>query len=226
MKTYFILLSVILFICIILFLIMKKDKEGFKPIIYELPKNYTYDTSGNIDNQLVVSKDDPNNNFPPLDLNAPKVEAPVVVFREAQPDEVFKDNKYIREPGVEKAMEARNESNENIFINYVDAIPNYNIPINSNDEISFKKYSDFTQDELKDTYIANIHDMMVGKVTKTLSQDEYNMVAGQPISDDNIPNLYKPVYTAIDNELGINNIDDINYKYQAYEKLPFGSAKY
>ncbi len=225
MKTYFILLSVILFICLILFLIMKRDKEGFKPIIYEQPTNYTYDTSGKIDNQLVVSKDDPNNNYPPLDLNAPKVEAPVVVFREAQPDEVFKDNKYIRDPGVEKAMEARDESNENTFLNYINAIPNYNIPINSNDEISFKKYSDFTNDELKDTYIANIHDMMVGKVTKTLSQDEYNMIAGQSIDNNNIDNLYKPVYTSIDNELSINKLDTVDYKYQAYEKLPFGSAK-
>ena len=76
------------------------------PFEMRIPNDPNINTivNNNIDNtSVLIVPEDKQSNFP-LDINSMNIEEPKIVYTEPKPDEAFKDNRYIRDEGLTKAM--------------------------------------------------------------------------------------------------------------------------
>ena len=103
------------------------------------------------------------------------------------------------------------------------AYNNFLLPIDSNDELSYKKYNDFSKEELDESTLQDLYTKMTSSVNKKISSDELERISGKPIIDNSLSGLYKPVYVSYDNDFNMNKVDNYNYKFQGFSNLPYGS---
>jgi hypothetical protein len=178
-----------------------------------------------IDNQIIVSQNDKNNSFPieKYELDIPE---PHIVYKEIKPDEAFKDVKFERDEGVNKAMQDKINQSKQEYVGLYDA---YNMPIDrpvdSNDKLIYKQFSDFTKAELDEMYLADIYNEMSAHVDENISKDELNRIMGKAIINEDLKGYYNPVFVSIDDDnlfVGKNE-NNFNYKFEGYAPLSFGS---
>ena len=137
------------------------------------------------------------------------------------PKPIIKNNFYLntfdRDDRLLSAIERQNNVDKNKYIPVINTISLFNNPVNSNDLIESKNYKSFTKDELKDTYIHDIYNMMTEKVSNVIKKNELDRIQGVFMEESSNLSLYKPVYSSID--LSTNNyvFNQIETKYTPYE---------
>ena len=220
---YYIILTVIILIASAILFMLKNNAEHFIQIsdIVLKSSEQTYDEKNNVDNSSVIVKSGNEDTYP-LGTNDPKVITPTIPDRVILPDEAFKDPKYIRDPGVETAINNLNKNNEQEYQDVTKSYIDFKLPVDSKDKLSYKKINDFTKTELDDNYIATIHDQMIAKVNENISNEEFSRIMGKPIIQNDIKGLYKPVYTSYDKDY-YSSMNETKFKYNAYNKLQLGS---
>lgn len=160
-----------------------------------------------------------NNTFP---FAQSPIIVPVVTQPVAKKDEMFKDTNFIRDPRLTKAFELTKLAHANSYKPVVDVKLKFKYPENSLDLLQYKKYKDFTKDELKDKYINEIYDEMCDKVINNVPAEEIKRIQGAFVNDslNNVGSLlYKPVYSSIDvstNKYIFNNMI-LDGKYEPYD---------
>ena len=211
--------------CILLIIIKSAKNEHFlserieSDIILPNPvPTFQYDLDPKKD--LIIGSNDKNNNFPIADI---KIVPPKINNNPPKKDEAFKDNEFIRDKGVENAMNNKNKTNDIDYSNVINSYLNFKNPENSGDLLTNLSIKDFSKDELKNSYLHDIFNKMSAKVINNVSNEQINNIMGKPIEENKIDNLYKPVLSLIDENLKYNDLNDIQYKYSAYNELPIGS---
>ncbi len=170
-------------------------------------------------NELIIPETDKFNTFP-LEKSEPDVIAPVPIIYDAKENEAYKDTDFRRPKELENAFNIVNNRIMNSYKGVENAYNVYMIPKDSADDLEFKKYNEINNKE--NMYLADIHDMMTAKVTKKLTEEELSMVAGKMIPINEIKIDDKSVYMSIDDD-NVKELFKVDYKYQPYENLPFGS---
>ncbi len=171
--------------------------------------------------EIIIPEPNKDNNFPlskELDVVDPVVTHPAVL-----PNQAFKDNLFVRDAGVNRAME---RLNKNTTENYKDAANSHStfmVPKDSKDLISYKNYDEIPKEERDKMYLADIHDMMTGKVNENINKDELGRIMGKPIVYEDVKDMYKPVFVSIDPDQTGEMFKNIEYKFSGYTDLPFGS---
>ncbi len=198
----------------------KKEPEYYKqePVYYKEEKI-------NIDDQILISQNDPNNSFPmekyDLDISEPRI-----VYKKIEPNEAFKDVRFERDPGVDKAMEDKINASKLEYIPLSNAYSKtIDRPVDSNDKLTFKLITDFSKSDLDSMYLADVFEEMSAKVNENISNDEINRIMGKPIVNNDLTGYYNPVFVSIDKDNLFSGKDDnnFNYKFQGYTPLSFGS---
>lgn len=210
--------ALILFGIFILYILINGNKERFTNfnIATKIDADYTVDNN-------IITKDNNIDNYP-LGTNSLNIKEPVPPVIIPKPDEVFKDNQFIRDEGVTKAINNKIEQNDKDYINVAQVYNNYRIPSDSKDLLISKQMHDFSKEELDNLTIHDIFNSMSAKVENNISSDEINRITGKPIEYEGVKDLYKPVYSSIENDEMImfdNNLT--SSKFKGYSSLPFGS---
>ncbi len=171
--------------------------------------------------EIIIPASDKNNNFPlskELDVVDPVVTNPAVL-----PNQAFKDNLFVRDAGVNRAME---RLSKNTTENYKDAANSHStfvVPKDSKDLISYKNYEDIPKEQRDKMFLADIHDMMTGKVNENINKEELDRIMGKPIVYEDVKDMYKPVFVSVDPDQTGEMFKNIEYKFSGYNDLPFGS---
>jgi hypothetical protein len=225
-----VLIPIVVIIGCIILIVIYKPKEQFKAEYREsdifLPIPVPTFIS-NLENKkdLIINKEDNNNSFPlkPIEIKPPKpYNGPI------EKDAAFKDVDFdkIRDKGVDNAMEKSTNKNENEYKKVIDAALVFNYPKNSGDFLTNINIKDISKEELDNSTLADIFNKTTAKVIKHVSDDQMKSILGKPIVEKKmVDNLYKPEVVLFDKKLETSNITDnnINYKYAAFDELPFGS---
>lgn len=202
---------------------MLKDVKEFntKPDNNSMLVDVPSDFFSRAKEEIIVPEINKDNNFPlskELDVADPVVTHPAVL-----PNQAFKDNLFIRDPGVNKALE---RLSKNTSTNYIDAANSHStfmVPKDSKDLITYMQYEDIPKEKRDNMFLADIHDAMTGKVNENINKDELNRIMGKPIVYDDIKDMYKPVFVSIDPDQTSEMFKNIQYKFSGYTDLPFGS---
>ncbi len=217
-----------------LYVILKSNKEPFSPyshvninssnIIMNNTDN-TYDKENNQLNSGIIIQGDQDNY--PLGTNKSDIiyiETPMIPDKIIDPNAAFQENKYIRDAGVNNAIKKIDKNDKEDYKDVSNAYNQFLLPIDSNDELSFKKFSDFTKEELDESTLQDIYTQMTSSVNKKISPDELERITGKPVLDKKLSGLYKPVYVSYDNDFDINKItNNYEYKFEGFSSLPIGS---
>ncbi len=215
--------ALILFSIFIIYILINRNKEKFIPISNTIDKNdyLTYTTDNKENNSDIIIKGGNKDNFP-LGINNLNIKEPVPPVIIPKPDEPFKDNQFIRDEGVTKAINNKIEQNDKDYKNVAQVYNNYRIPIDSKELLISKQIGDFSKEELDNSTIHDIFNKMSATVDNNISSDEINRITGKPIEYEDVKDLYKPVYSSIEDDQMI--IFNENSKYRGYSSLPFGSS--
>ncbi len=204
---------------------MKNTKmEHFIPVS-DIATNspfFTFNKLSEKKNNGIIAKCNPTDNYP-IGKNDLNIIDPVVPINIAKPDEPFKNNQFIRDTSVNKAIINLENKNDNEYKDVSNAVLNFQLPVDSNDKLIYKSIDDFNIKELNETELANVYDQMTAKVNNTLTKEEVDRITGKPITQVAISGLYKPIYTNYDKDYDLGNLDNVNYLYEGYNSLPFGS---
>ncbi len=216
-----------------LFLLLKSNKEPFHPYSdvninksnMIIPNtNKTYDKENNRLNNEIIVKDSMIDNYPlgtnKSDMN---IIPPMVPNKILDPNAAYQENKYIRDTGVNNAINEIKKNDTEEYKEVANAYNNFLLPIDSNDELSYKKYSDFSKEELDESTLQDLYTKMTSSVAKKISSDELERISGKPIINNSLSGLYKPVYVSYDNDFDMDKLDSYNYKFQGFSSLPNGS---
>lgn len=141
------------------------------------------------------------------------------------PKPIIKNSFYLdtfdRDDRLLTAIKRQTNVDKNIYTPVVNTITSFNNPVNSNDLIKSKNYKSFTKDELKETYIHDIYNMMTEKVSNVIKKDELDRIQGVFMEKLNNLSLYKPVYNPVYSsiDLSTNNyiFNETESKYTPYE---------
>ncbi len=215
-----------------LYLLLKDNKEHFIPysdvninksnMLLNNTDN-TYDKYSNETNSGIIAKNGIKDNYP-LGTNDLNIEKPMIPNKILDPNAAYQDNKYIRDEGINDAINELEDKDDEEYKDVANAYNNFVLPLDSNNELSFKKYKDFTKDELDESTLHDLYNNMTASVSKKLSSDELERISGKPIIDAKLSGLYKPVYISYDNDFDMDNtIDNYEYKFEGYSHLPNGS---
>ena len=176
----------------------------------------TYQTKTN---ELIIPEEDQYNSFP-LEKSEPDVVAPVPIIYDAKENEAYMDTDFRRGNKIENAFNIVNNRIVDSYKGVENAYNVYTIPKDSSSDLEFKKYNEINNKE--NMYLADIHDMMTAKVTKKLSKEELDSIAGKMIPVNEISIIDKSVYMSVDDD-NIRELFKVDYKYQPYENIAFGS---
>lgn len=168
-------------------------------------------------NRFIIARDDKiiQDKITEFDVEDPVPTHPVVL-----PNQAFKDNLFVRDAGVDNMTAKLNNITKDDYIGAANSHATFMIPKDSKDAVEYKQYSDIPKDI---TTLADIHDMMVGKVNENISKEEIERITGKPITYDQLNNMYKPVFVSIDPDNTGETFKNISYAFNGYDKLPFGS---
>jgi hypothetical protein len=225
-----VIILTLIFIILLLIIVLKpfnnsnKVNEHFIQVS-DIATNSPYITYNQLNekkNTGIIAKCSPTDNFP-IGKNDLNIIDPIVNIKIAKPDEPFKDNQFIRDAPVNKAIVNLENKNNKEYMDVSNAVLNFQLPIDSSDKLIYKTINDFTIKELNETELAKVYDQMTTKVDNTLSKDELDRITGKPIIQNSIKDLYKPLYTNYDKDYDLGNLDNVKYIYEGYSLLPFGS---
>jgi hypothetical protein len=185
--------------------------------------NNTYDKENNKLNSEIIAKGKDRDNYP-LGTNKLEIIPPMIPNKTLDINAAYQENKYIRDEGINEAItELKNEDKED-YKEVASAYNNFLLPIDSNDELSFKKYKDFTKNELDESTLKDLYTKMTSSVSKKLSAAELERISGKPVIDNKLSGLYKPIYISYDNDFDMDKtIDNYEYKFEGFSSLPNGS---
>jgi hypothetical protein len=215
-----------------LFLLLNKNKEPFHPysdvninksnMIMNNTDN-TYNKENNKSNIEIIAKEGERDNYP-LGTNQLPIIPPMIPNKTLDPNAAYQTNKYIRDAGVNNAInKLKNDDNEE-YKEVSNAYTNFVLPIDSSNELSYKKFKDFTKEELDESTLQDLYTQMTSSVNKKISSDELERISGKPIINKELSGLYKPVYVSYDNDFDMDKtVDDFEYKFQGFSNLPHGS---
>lgn len=214
--------ALILFGIFILYTLINKNKEKFTVVSDIVAKtNYdSYTPDNNKANYDIIIKGGDKDNYP-LGTNNLNIKEPVPPIIIPKPNEAFKDNQFIRDKGVTKAINDKIEQNDKDYKDVAQVYNNFKIPMDSHDLLTSKQIGDFSKEELDNSTLHDIFNDMTAKVNYNLSSEEVQRITGKPIIYEGVKDLYKPVYSSIENDEMI--IFNNNSKYTGYSSLPFGS---
>jgi hypothetical protein len=170
---------------------------------------------------LMVPEINKDNNFP-LSKELEVVD-PVVTHPAVLPNQAFKDNLFVRDEGVNREME---QLSKNTSTNYIDAANSHStfmVPKDSKDLVTYTNYEDIPKEQRDKMYLADIHDMMTGKINENINKDELERIMGKPIVYEDVKDMYKPVFVSVDPDQTGEMFKNIQYKFSGYNDLPFGS---
>jgi hypothetical protein len=230
-NTILILIAAVLIIGI-LYLLLKDKKEKFSPfsdvninksnMIINNTDN-TYDKNNNKLNSGIIVKGEVDNY--PLGTNDLNIETPMIPEKILDPNAAYQENKYIRADGVNRAINKLEKNDKEEYKEVASAYNNFILPVDSSNELSFKKFKDFTKEELDESTLQDVYKKMTTSNNKKLSADELERISGKPIIDNNLSGLYKPVYVSYDNDFDMNNknIKNYEYKFDGFSNCPMGS---
>ncbi len=205
MDIYIILAIVILLVCgLILFSRNNKKTnkhEQFKSeyresdiFLSEAVPQYQYELDPK--NELIIKPEDKNNNYP-LNKSDMNIEAPTVpVNKIIDVNAAFEDVNFIRDAGVNNAMEKKNEMDDLDYKKVVDGVLDFNYPINSYDLLTHTDIKCISKDEYNNNNLHDIYNNSISKVINNISKDQINDITGEKymVNDDcNSSNLYKPI---------------------------------
>ncbi len=217
-----------------LYLLLKDDKEHFIPYsdvninksnMLMNDTDLTYDKYSNETNSGIIAKQGKKDNYP-LGKNDLNINPPMIPNKTLDPNAAYQENKYIRDEGVNNAINELETEDKEDYKDVSNAYNNFLLPIDSNNELSYKKYSDFTKEEMDETTLHDLYNKMSSSVNKKLSADELERISGKPIIQAKLSGLYKPVYISYDNDFDDYKNDKNNnyeYKFEGYSNLPTGS---
>lgn len=171
--------------------------------------------------EIIIPPENKDNNFPlskELDVEDPIPTNPVVL-----PNQAFKDNLFLRDPGVNRAMKKLSENTRTNYIDVVNSHSTFMVPKDSKDLITYAQYEDIPKEKRDNMYLADIHDMMTGKVNENINKDELDRIMGKPIMYEDIKDMYNPVFISIDPDQTSEMFKNIQYKFSGYTDIPFGS---
>jgi hypothetical protein len=218
-------IALILFGIFILYTLINKNKDKFT-VISDIAAKSNYD-SYTVDNKQansnIIIKGGDKDNYPlgTNDLNITEPVPPIIIPKQ---DEAFKDNQFIRDEGLTKAINNKIQQNDEDYKNVAQVYNNYRIPVDSLDLLTSKQISDFSKEELDNSTLHDIFNGMTAKVNNNISSDEINRITGKPIEYEGVKNLYKPVYSSIENDEMILFNDNLHKSlFTGYSSLPFGS---
>ncbi len=214
--------ALILFGIFILYTLINRNKENFISVSDIATKSdyLSYTPDNKQANYDIIIKGGEKDNYP-LGTNNLNIKEPVPPVIVPKPDEAFKANQFIRDEGVTKAINNKIEQNDKDYQNVAQVYNNYRIPSDSKDSLISKQIGDFSKEELDNSTIHDIFNKMTATVDNNISSDEINRITGKPIEYEGVKDLYKPVYSSIENdEMILFNQDS---KYSGYSSLPFGS---
>ena len=202
---------------------MLKDVKEFntKPDNNSMLVDVPSDFYSHAKEEIIIPEINKDNNFPlskELDVVDPVVTHPAVL-----PNQAFKDNLFVRDPGVNRAME---RLSKNTSTNYIDAANSHStfmVPKDSKDLITYMQYEDIPKEKRDNMFLADIHDAMTGKVNENINKDELDRIMGKPIVYDDVKDMYKPVFVSVDPDQTSEMFKNIQYKFSGYNDLPFGS---
>jgi len=168
-------------------------------------------------NRFIIARDDKiiENKITDFNIVDPVPTHPVVL-----PNQAFKDNLFVRDAGVDNMTAKLNDITKDDYVGAANSHAAFMIPKDSKDAVEYKQYSDIPKDI---TNLADIHDMMVGKVNENISKEEINRITGKPIKYDQLNNMYKPIFVSMDPDYTGEMFKNIPYNFSGYDKLPFGS---
>jgi hypothetical protein len=202
---------------------MLKDVKEFntKPDNNSMLVNIPSDFYSHAKEEIIIPEINKDNNFPlskELDVVDPVVTHPAVL-----PNQAFKDNLFVRDPGVNRAME---RLSKNTSTNYIDAANSHStfmVPKDSKDLITYMQYEDIPKEKRDNMFLADIHDAMTGKVNENINKNELDRIMGKPIVYEDVKDMYKPVFVSVDPDQTSEMFKNIQYKFSGYTDLPFGS---
>lgn len=162
-----------------------------------------------------------NNSFPFVKSGIVEPIATQPVIKE---NELYKDTKFIRDERLQKAFKVDELNRNTSYKPVIDVETKFRYPENSHDLLQYKKYKEFTKNELKDKYIHDIYNEMSDTVINNVSSDEIHRIQGIYYDDksNNISSTVAskpPVYSSYDattNKYLFNNIL-LDTKYQPYD---------
>ncbi len=213
--------------CIILIIIQSTGNEHFmgeqreSDIILPNPVP-TFISNIEDKKEIIINNQDKNNKYPSEKYEL-KIDPPQVNLSPPKPGQAFHDANFIRDNGVNDAMKKDSKNDKEDYKQVVNSYLEFKKPENSQNLLSSIDIKDISKEELDNSYISDIYKKMSVKIINNISKEQINNITGKPISDNKLTNLYKPVLSLIDENLTYNNLEDIEYKYKAYNELPMGS---
>ncbi len=181
----------------------------------------TYDKENNQINSGIIMKGGLKDNY--QSSNDLQIEIPLVPNKKIDPEAAFQTNQYIRDTGVNTAIKKLETKDEIEYHEVAQAYTDFVLPKDSNNELLHKKITDFTKEELDNSTLQDIYDKMTTSNSKKLSQEEIDRISGKPIINTKLSGLYKPVYISYDSDFNKGDNIDVDYKYEGYSNLPYGS---
>ena len=222
-----ILIPIVIIIGCIILIIIKNPTEHFKSEYREsdiiLPNPIPTFISDIIDKKEIIINNKDNNNSYPLNEYELKIDPPQIDLTPPKKDEAYHDDNFIRDNGVNNAMKKKEQTNNIDYTRVIDSVFSFNKPQNSHDLLTNINIKNISKDELQNSNLADIYNKMTAKVINDISPEQIDNITGKPIIDEQINGYYKPVLSLIDQNLKYFDINDIDYKYKAFEEIPMGS---
>ena len=171
--------------------------------------------------EIIVPEINKDNNFPlskELEIVDPVVTHPAVL-----PNQAFKDNLFVRDEGVNRMMDILSKNTSTAYVDAANSNSTFLVPKDSKDLITYTHYEDIPKEKRDNMFLADIHDMMTGKVNENINRDELDRIMGKPIIYEDVKDMYKPVFVSVDPDQTSEMFKNIQYKFNGYNDLPFGS---
>jgi hypothetical protein len=223
-----ILIPIVIIIgCFLLIIIKNDSSDQFKSEYREseiiLPNPIpTFISNLQDKKEIIINNKDDNNNYPSIKYDL-DIDPPQIDLTQPKKGEAYNDDNFIRDKGVVNAMNTKKETNKIDYNKVVDRFLDFEQPKNSSDLLTTRNFKNISKDELDNSTLADIYNSMIAKVVNNISAEQIDNITGKTLDNSNITtDLYNPVLTLIDENLNYNNIKDIEYKYNAYDKLPIG----
>ena len=202
---------------------MLKDVKEFntKPDDNSMLVDVPSDFYSHAKEEIIIPEINKDNNFP-LSKELEVVD-PIVTHPAVLPNQAFKDNLFVRDAGVNRAMERLSKNTSTAYVDAANSHSTFMVPKDSKDLVTYTQYEDIPKEKRDNMFLADIHDMMVGKIDEKINKDELDRIMGKPIVYEDVKDMYKPVFVSIDPDQTSEMFKNIQYKFSGYNDLPFGS---
>lgn len=202
---------------------MLKDVKEFntKPDNNSMLVDVPSDFYSHAKEEIIIPEINKDNNFP-LSKELEVVD-PVVTHPAVLPNQAFKDNLFVRDAGVNRAIDILSKNTSTAYVDAANSHSTFMVPKDSKDLVTYTQYEDIPKEKRDNMFLADIHDMMVGKIDENINKEELDRIMGKPIVYEDVKDMYKPVFVSVDPDQTSEMFKNIQYKFSGYNDLPFGS---